>query len=272
MQVEVVVHQVLKKILLVVLGSGLLGSAMYLYGISFYEGLVKSLGFEILMFPVKWEDGRLWTYIASREIGVSTVNMWVKITAPHMLLLMIILYVIVRLWIEINHKDKRQVKVSKGPRRVVLKFLVRLRRMVPKIFLVVRWLMITEQSLWAFLASYFAFIFVVFCPLLIVIWVYFPAFGINYGEAIGKRMLKRFETELCYEADERWSLCLDFPTSHISDRGLPSHVEGRVLVKNDNTVGLFTKYGPLTMTLPEHLYQITKENPCWNNGCKDKPK
>lgn len=73
---ESTLHQILKKLLLVIIGSGLLTNALYILGLAYYEGYIVGLGFDYNLFPIDWNDALLWTYAASRELGISTIILW----------------------------------------------------------------------------------------------------------------------------------------------------------------------------------------------------
>jgi hypothetical protein len=178
-------QNILKKILLVIIGSGLITNALYIYGLAYYEGYIENLGFEYNFSPVKWEDTLLWTYFASREIGASTVSFWTKITGPVLLLIIVVSYFVARLWMAINTSGtNKNSKIKKST--FLARFLIKRRKNHPVTFKLIyrpiRWLLVMEQSLWAFLASYFVLIALVFLPLLVFVWVYFPLVGLNHGE------------------------------------------------------------------------------------------
>lgn len=258
MDVESLIRQIFKKILLLVLGSGILSDALHIYGLSYYRGLVESLGFEVLFFPVDWEEARLWTYSASRELGVSTVNFWIKLTFPHVLLIMLVAYIVARVWMAINQREKRAKKpdlVNRKPSKFVAAFKER----YPFLFRVLRVILITEQSIWALVASYFVLVFIFFVPLFIFVWVYFPIVGASHGEEIGARYVKIFEKDLCDEKESVWNACVSLVASNGGDeKMLP--IFGRVLLKHENVVGVFTKEGPVTMTVPESFYYKAQRN------------
>ena len=160
--------KLLKKLLLIVIGSGLVTNALYIYGLAFYQGHIARMGFEYAFFPIDWEDSLFWTYLASRELGMSTVNIWTKMGLPGILGFMFAIYMTARIWMAINANDATQSRVQKKKSLAFSRFLVKIRKWYPKrfkaLFPVLRWLFNTEQSLWAFVASYFALIVLFFCP------------------------------------------------------------------------------------------------------------
>lgn len=268
---EDTLQKVLKKILLVIIGSGLITNALYIYGLAYYEGYIENLGFEYNFFPVKWEDTLLWTYFASRELGASTVGFWAKITGPVLLLILVVSYFIARLWMAISSSESsRNKKVNRCT--LLARFLVKQRKNYSKLFNIVyppvRWFLIMEQSIWAFLASYFVLIILFFIPLFIFIWVYFPLIGLKHGENIGTKRFELYQKDLCADKDDYWVKCIKLSTGHLKEKSLPETVYGRVIAKNGSLVGLITSDGPITMTMPSLFYQKTMKNECYNVECK----
>ena len=268
---ENTLQKILKKILLVIIGSGLITNALYIYGLAYYEGYIENLGFEYNFFPVKWEETLLWTYFASRELGASTVNFWTKITGPVLLLVLVSSYFIARLWMAISiSESNRNRKVKKNTR--LARFLVKHRAGNPRAFKIiyppVRWFLIMEQSVWAFLASYFVLIVLFFVPLFIFIWVYFPLIGLRHGQNIGTKQFERYQSNLCSDENDYWLRCVQLSTEHLKDKSLPKTVAGRLIVKNGALLGLLTKDGPITMTMPSLFFQKTRKNECYKNECE----
>ena len=250
-------------------------NALYIYGLSYYEGYIESLGFEYDFFPVKWEETLLWTYVASRELGASTASFWAKITGSVVLLILMSVYFVARVWMAISAQEtNRNSKVIKST--FFARFLVMRRRGHPKLFKIVyrpiRWFLIMEQSIWAFLASYFVLIVLIFIPLFIFIWVYFPLIGLKHGEKIGTKRFDLYQNELCGGKSDYWNKCFTLTTEHLKNTTLPKTVHGRIVAKNGTLIGLITEDGPLTMTMPPLFYQKTEENKCYKSECKSKDK
>lgn len=150
-------HGLFKKILLIIIGSGLISNAMYLYGLSYYEGFIESLGFEYNFFPINWNDSLLWTYFASREIGSTTISYWTNFTIPIIFLSFIVIYFIARLWIVITQIDEKNRNVKRINSTKFARYLISKRKRHPKVFNKVyaplRWFLIVESSVIAFFAS-----------------------------------------------------------------------------------------------------------------------
>ena len=264
-------QKILKKLLLVIVGSGLVSNALYIYGLAYYEGYIENLGFEYSFFPVKWEETLLWTYFASREIGASTVSIWTKITGPIVLLILAVVYFIARMWMAINASGSNQNNVDKKS-TLFARFLVKCRKSYPRAFKLlypsVKWFLIMEQSIWAFFASYFVLIVLFFIPLLIFIWVYFPLVGLRYGENIGAKRFEQYQDSLCADDNDYWVKCVMLPTDHLKNRNFPKAVYGRIIVKSGSLVGLITDDGPITMTMPPLFIHKSTINKCYKKKCE----
>lgn len=263
--VEDVVQQTVKKAFLVFLGTGLIGNALYIYGLAYYEGYLEGVGLDALLFPIEWAEARLWTYFASRELGVSTVNVWVKFTWHIILIMMLVIYVIARLWVALNGASR-----LRRPRAVRIK---RLRKIVlvgkrfPVSYKVIKWLVIREQAFFAFFASYFALMFMLFVPLFLLVWVLFPNIGLSHGESVGKKKLSYYERNLCGGEADYWEKCVSINSSFLQEKDLPEFVKGRIIIASEDLLGLITDMGPVTMTRPKLLYFLNKKNTCYEGGC-----
>ena len=243
----------LRKFWLIVIGSSLVSNSLYIYGLSYYQGYITGLGFEYNLFPIEWSDTLIWTYFASRELGASTINVWVTLTQIDILMILLTVYIVTRLWIAI---DGRRKKPNEKPMGIILStiicYLKKLKERYPKSFKYsyppIQWLLIKEQSFWAFTASYFFFIGLVFTPVFIFIWVYFPMVGINHGELISKGVLSKFDTSLCNDSKKYWNQCIVLPTNNINLSKIDNPITGRLIIKNGNLLGLITENGPLDST------------------------
>ncbi|ALS99734.1 hypothetical protein [Lacimicrobium alkaliphilum] len=249
-------REILKKILLVALGSGLATNALYIYGLAFYQGYINRFGFEYGFFPIEWEDALMWTYAASREFGVTTVHWWTKLGLGSMSIMLLTIYVIARMWMAATAENKPRKSLFKKKSFGTLRTLAEIRRSYPRTFDTIRWFFNAEQSLWAFVVSYFALI-VIFCvPLFIMIWVYFPLIGMKHGNDIAEKRLAWYEESLCADEDDYWDECVRVATTHIGNPDLPGHQVGRLILKHQSYLGLLTQCGPVTMTMPKEFYQM----------------
>lgn len=264
---ELTLHQILKKLLLVIIGSGLLSNALYILGLAYYEGYIEGMGFDYNLFPIDWNDSLLWTYSASRELGVSTINIWTTLTGSAILVILITVYALARIWMSLSESSKNEKNQEPRKTRRLTKILVRSKRAYPKIFKVLYPLLITEQALWAFVASYFFLIVIFFLPILIFIWVYFPMIGVNFGRDVANKRLTEYKITLCGNRANYWNQCIKLPTEQIKDTTLPKTIEGRLILKNDELIGVLTATGPITISMPSTYYHQTTENACYKKDC-----
>ena len=272
---EIIFLKILKRLMLLAIGSGLLGNALYIYGLGYYQGYVEALGFEYNLFPIEWKDTLLWTYAASRELGVSSIELMNKFTSSALLILLLSVYLIARIWMQLSkiQPDDGQGKISGKVNFKLAKRIHKLRLKhiwVYRFFYVpFKWLLLKEQSFIAFTASYFFMVFLIFIPLFIIIWIYFPLFGVNHGELVAQKRLEYYEIYLCGNADDYWSQCLEINVSELKNyEGLTNPI-GRVLFKNGSLVAILTKEGPITLSMPKNYYYKPDKNPCYNNVCID---
>ncbi|OOF24451.1 hypothetical protein BZJ19_11175 [Salinivibrio proteolyticus] len=272
---ENVILKILKRIMLLAIGSGLLGNAMYIYGLGYYQGYVEALGFEYNLFPIEWKDTLLWTYAASRELGVSSIEFMNKFTSSALLILLLSVYLISRIWMQLSkiQSDNSQGKTSGKVNFKLAKKIYNLRQnhiwIYRLIYVPFNWLLLKEQSFIAFAASYFFMVFLIFIPLFIIIWIYFPLLGVNHGELVAQKRLKYYENFLCGDAGDYWSQCLEINISELKNhKGLTNPI-GRVIFKNGTLIAILTKEGPITLSMPQRYYYKPDKNPCYRNGCKD---
>ncbi|BEU04381.1 hypothetical protein OAG1_31810 [Agarivorans sp. OAG1] len=272
--VDASLQQMLKKVLLVVIGSGLISNALYIYGLAYYQGYIGRLGFEYNFFPIDWNDTLLWTYFASRELGASTIGIWTTLTEKAVLVLFLAVYMLARIWMSINEMGGSANKRKGSNNLWFSRLLVRIRRSHPKKFKIfyppLKWFLIKEHSLWAFVASYFFLIAILFIPIFIFIWVYFPMFGVSHGESIAGKRLSSYEETLCGDSEDYWSQCIDFPTDHIKGNNIPKLIKGRLIAKNGALIGVLTDKGPVTMSMSKHHFGKTVKNPCYEGECTKK--
>ncbi|MDO3383766.1 hypothetical protein [Gilvimarinus algae] len=263
-------QKVLKKILLIIIGSGLVTNALYLYGKAYYEGYIGSLGFEYILFPVKWEETLLWAYFASIDIGVSTVGFWSKLTVPILCLALIIFYLVALALVSIGSQRSKKVRPYKKYTGFS-RFLVRCRRANPIIFNTIywplSWLFMKRQSLWAFISSYAVLTFVSVVVMLIFVWIYFPVAGVNHGKSVGEKRLAQYETNLCAEQNSYWERCIRLTTDHLDGHDFPKNIYGRIVAKNESLVGVITSEGPVTMTMPSLVFHRAIKNGCYKRDC-----
>lgn len=272
--IEDVFLKILKRLILLAIGSGLLGNALYIYGLGYYQGYVEALGFEYNLFPIEWKDTLLWTYAASRELGASSIELINQFSSSAVLILLLSVYLIARIWMQISkvQPDNGQEKINKT---INFKLAKRINKIRAKhiwsyrlLYVPFRWFLIKEQSFIAFAASYFFMIFMLFIPLFIIIWIYFPLFGVNHGELVAQKRMEYYETFLCGDTNDYWDQCIEINVSELKHYKDLTKPKGKVLFKNDSLVAILTKKGPVTLSMPKNYYFKPDKNPCYNNGCK----
>ncbi|GAB2597755.1 hypothetical protein [Nitrincola alkalisediminis] len=112
---EDTILKLLKRLMLVVIGSGLLGNALYIHGLSYYEGYIDRFGFEYGFFPLPSSDVLFWTYSASRELGASSIIAIAKFKLPIFLTILGSVYLLSRIWMESSGQSKK-IKIQ-APRK-----------------------------------------------------------------------------------------------------------------------------------------------------------
>jgi len=275
-RLESALLELLKRFMLLVIGSSLLSNALYIYGLSYYEGFIERLGFEYYLFPIAWNDALLWTYTASRDLGEDSIVALGK-TSPYIFLsLLPAFYFIARLWMHLSSS-----KAPGGSGRRQRAFNYKLAKKIHRVredrvwiyrtlYVPLRWFLMKEQSFIAFFASYFFMVFLLFIPMFVIVWVYFPLFGFNHGEASAEKRLKYYEESLCGGESSYWNKCLHFSAEHLSAYEGSDDVTGRVALKNGDLLGVMSLDGPIVLTMPEEFFYKAEENVCYNGGCDDK--
>ncbi|SIT08944.1 hypothetical protein SAMN05421686_109128 [Thalassolituus maritimus] len=272
---ESVFLKIFKRLMLLAIGSGLLGNALYIYGLGYYQGYVEALGFEYNLFPIEWKDTLLWTYDASRELGISSIDLMNKFSSSALLILLLSLYIISRIWMQLsnvksdNVKGKIKPKINFRLAKKIYSFKLKHIWVYRFIYIPTRWFLLKEQSFMAFAASYFFMLFLIFIPLFVIIWIYFPLFGVNHGELVAQKRLKYYESYLCGDLSDYWSRCIEINVTEPENYGGISNPIGRVLFKNGSLVAILTKEGPITLTMPPNYYFKPDRNRCFKNGCKE---
>lgn len=256
-----------KRFLLIVLGSGLFTNALYLYGLSYYEGLISRMGFEYALFSISWDEAIFWAYLGSREIGASTLNLFSSITTTTSMFFIGSFYLISRLWVALDKMDlseKELVAQQNNSRKLIDKMKKTIVGFIPHwllfFFKPIKWLIMSEQAVVAFFASYFFMIFLFFIPLFLILWIYFPVLGFEHGNYIGELHSKKYQENLCENKKYYWNQCITFNTSHLKLEETPKKISGILVFNNDEYFGVITKDGPITLTKPTYLYYASKKN------------
>lgn len=257
---------ILKRVLILILGSGLLGNALYIYGQSYYQGYVERLGFEHTLFALNWSDSIFWAYEASRHIGA---NLLVNITKYNIsyvtIVATIIMSAIYLLLSSYKENSNTSSKLdSRLPRRIIA-----FRKKSPLTYKYVCrpliWACGSKKFARTVLAFYSSNIYFVVGLMLLLIWVFFPHLGLSHGEAVGRNELQRYENHLCGSTEDYWSECISFRNPENGEL-----IQGKLIARNDELIGVITDRGPVTFSFPKSYYFETKKNPCFNReSCTD---
>jgi hypothetical protein len=137
-------------------------------------------------------------------------------------------------------------------------------------FPIFKWFFFKRESLQALITSYYSLIFLGFFPLFLALWINFPNYSFNNGERIGKEKIDYFSEYLCGDEGDYWNQCISIslPVSDIIS--IPTKLHGRLLLRHGNLLGLYTKDGPITLTMPSSFYEVSTKNPCYKKQCKAK--
>lgn len=266
--------RILKKFLLVAIGSGLLSNALYIHGLAYYEGYIDRLGFEYDFFPLPSSDVLFWTYYASRELGASSIVAITQFKLPIIIIVLGIVYFLSRVWMESS--KKRTTGPVKAPRKNNIKLFKKIYKfrsdhkfIFYSVYIPIRWLILKEQSLMAFIASYFFLVFLFFIPIFLFIWVYFPMVGLEHGRSVAESRIEFYKDNLCGDKDDYWNECIIVDTKHLKNYKVPKPVAGRLMLRSGNLLGIFTEKGPVVITMPSNYYLETTKNSCFG-GCEIK--
>ena len=260
--------RILKRLMLVAIGSGLITNALYIYGLAYYEGYLDRIGFEYDLFPISWDNAVIWTYHASRELGVSSIVTLSDFTVELMFIILFSFYFIARVWMELSSNNKLTKVKNKPVKNTSYKLskkIYHLKTNQPwayySIYLPIKWVLVTEKSFIAFAASYFFMVFLFFIPVFIIIWVYFPMLGVNHGKNVAIKHLEYYKESLCGGKDDYWSECIEVNTEHIKIKNKLKVVKGSLMFRSGDLLGILTETGPITITIPKPYYYRTEKNP-----------
>lgn len=262
--------QIFKRALLIVAGSGLLTNALYIYGLGFYQGYLEAFGFEYAFFSINWSDTIIWTYYASRELGANLI-VSMNDSAPMLILSFPIVYIFARVWSSLstieNKSSLSTTSVINFKNYYQKKRFILFKKNNPSLYrylyIPMVWLFAKEQAIFAFLASYFFLFFLALLPLLIAMWVFLPNIGESHGKKVVNDYLDRKTKTLCDIDKNGWSPCITIKTDHLNnyDKKIKlKEVTGILIVKNGSYIGMHTKSGAITMTLPNTFFYQNIKN------------
>jgi len=263
--------RILKRFMLIIIGSGLLSNALYIHGLAYYEGFIDRLGFEYEFFPLPSSDVLFWTYSASRELGASSIIAITEFKQPILLTILGCVYLLSRIWIESsNQSNKTKIAAPKKHKiklfKKIYNFKLKHKIIFYTVYIPLRWLILKEQSLMAFVTSYFFMVFLFFIPFFLLIWVYFPVVGLEHGKSVAESRIDNYINNLCGNEEDYWNECIKIGTEHIQNYDTPSVINGRLILKSGDLLGIYTKEGAVVVTMPSTYYLKTTKNICYG-GC-----
>jgi len=233
-------------------------AAISIFGLSYYVGYIEGMGFNYSLFPLDgWDSAIVWAYFACREYTAHVLKGFNIST------FFITVFVLVSLlfWFFSRRKN-------------IFGYLYF--RLLPKkkqIFPFVRWLLnpIIRELLRVFEWSYYFILILSGILYIYLTLITIPDYGKSFGQSIAIKQDKHFsefEKNLCEQSAYYRNPCITVPTSHLKESNLPDKIEGSLIAKSETMLGIYTKNGPITMSMPEYIYYKSIENKCFDDGCK----
>lgn len=273
--IEKSVIRIAQRFAIFILGTGLFGNAVYIFGLSFYQGYLDGLGFDYEFFPIEWDDVLIWAYLGSAWLGFEILLALADYSRTILLLVIIFFmaffFIAAKFFMYLDRptfKIKRKSNISKE-RFTELKKIKRKRPIFYKVFyLFFLRMFFSKRSVYAYASSYFALIIIYLLIFFLVIWIFWPSFGDNYGQVVAEKERKRYEENLCFNKTGYWSKCIVVSANYIKTND--EEVKGRLIVRDKNLLGIYTKNGAVTVALPKNYYFNNSKNPCYQKkkGCK----
>ena len=97
---------IFKKIMLLVMSSSVVTSALSVHGLAYYQGYITAMGFPTALFPLEWNDAFMWTYHASRELGASTYVAVLQILSSWLFCFFLFLLMPLEVFIQYKERDQ----------------------------------------------------------------------------------------------------------------------------------------------------------------------
>jgi len=261
----------LKSISLFVLTSGFIVNAVYIAALYYYKGLVSQLGFEQSFFPITWSDTPFWAYTASVQIGaryLSDVSDFLNSTLVSLVIVALI-YLLCRYW-----KNHRFNKSPEQIHHTTIRFkrnVIKCKRKAPRLFKIYnpifKYFFKESHHYSALLLSCYWLIIIGFFPLFMWLWISFPNLSKSTGEMIGQGKIEYFSKYLCGQSSDYWNQCINISLPASKDVITPSRITGRLLLKHGGLLGIYTKSGPVTISMPKNYYNVATPNPCYKKDC-----
>ena len=226
-----------RRIIVWIFASGLFLHAAYVFGLSFYQGFIYELGFELSFFPVTRYGAYLQAYYATLHGSAQFIGAvhWYFVLC--MVPLLFVSFCLNRLLIAFLN----WTAPSAGPFRAWL------RGKYPRFCEI---FFDSSNSLQAWRNSYWIVQSMNLGAVLICIWLIFPSVAWFTGKSIASERIVEYEENLCFRNESPLNWCVQF--EHEGEL-----VEGRILLKNGDLLGVYTSEGALTDTMPESYYNLT---------------
>lgn len=84
-----------------------------------------------------------------------------------------------------------------------------------------------------------------------------PNHAINDGKEKANRFIENHKNDFCSIQSNGWNPCISIKIDHLkgyNDYMQFKEITGKIILKNDNYIGVYTKDGSITMTLPETFF------------------
>jgi hypothetical protein len=223
----------------IVLSTGVLANAVYVFGQGYSRGYISALGFDYSLFPTSWEEAPFWAYQASRMIGIHFVEYFISEGW------VIYLYVAIGFIFIIYFLKFISVCLNK-----IKKYLTEsnLKDSFPSDFHPA-----VKFFMFSFSLSYIATVAVFFIPIVLSVWVLFPYGAEKVGAFMSMKAYSSSDVNLC-STEYDWSGCLYIDAENFPGYKEKEKVLGKVIIKNDKYWGVLTENGPMTISAPDSIF------------------
>jgi len=283
------INNSLAKFVSYILGTGLTAHAAYIYSLAYYQGYMQELGYPIELFPADSVLLHVWSNTASRDIAAQ-ILLFITSLGVSAILIGIALVVLIipvanllkpiltsglmktKLEKELEKLEmQRHASRKRGLRKLLAYFVIYIKQLeFDRAYIVFNWVSLS----------------IIPIMFICLAWLYFPDLAISQGESLAKNHRSKFEKNLCGSKLSYWSRCYKFDVKHIpnieeflNDFEVPapdptksfSHLVGNLVMKSNNYLALYTKDGPVVISLPPEIYLRTVKNSCYQkDDCNTK--
>ncbi|WP_201349108.1 hypothetical protein [Neptunomonas japonica] len=224
-----------RNVVTIILATGVLTNAIYIFGQGYSRGFVSGLGFDYILFTTSWDEAPFWAYEASRMMGLYVVQIFLDVGwilylyISLSVLLVIITFRVISTYLSKTNKsfDKDKIRNSINPE--------------------------VGFFILSFSYSYLVTVAVFFVPIIVSVWVLFPYFAEKYGASVAFDRYSQYEKSLC-DTKYGWSGCIHIDSKYFPDYTGQDKILGRVVLKNDQYWGVLTENGPMTISAPDSIF------------------